>query len=47
MPQVHIYLEPLRTPFDHLVTGKLEGSWEGVKEVIDQMLHALRQVSVP
>lgn len=45
--QVHMYLEPLRPSLEQMVQGTLEGSWEAVKEVIDQIINALRQVCVP
>ena len=50
--QVHVYLEPLRAPFEALLQATqgvgrgLEGGWEAVKEVIDQAINALRQVCV-
>ena len=42
--QVHLLLEPLRGAFEGLLLGEAEGGWEGVKEAVEQLMGALRQV---
>jgi hypothetical protein len=42
--QVYIYMEALRTPLEALALGDVEGGWEGVKEIVDQILHCMREV---
>ena len=43
--QVHLFLEPLRPALEGLALGEAEGGWEGIKEVVEQLLQALRQAS--
>ncbi|KAG1663699.1 hypothetical protein FOA52_013267 [Chlamydomonas sp. UWO 241] len=42
--QVTPYMEGLRSALSDLASGQTEGGWEGVKEVVDQALHVMRQV---
>jgi hypothetical protein len=39
-------MEALRQPLEGLQNGDLEGSWEGVKELEEQIIQVLRQASL-